>query len=174
MLLKLDRPMVSAGGIALVAARTLELRTVRPGDLGGKMERVIKTESVRIASARGKNVEFRMVFAEAADESGRSKGAGGACVCCQVIGISMAAGTIRCGAKMEAGVGLMFRVATEAGDVIRNAGRVMEVVPTMTFAAGAIHRREGEGGLAGEFAKMEQARRCPTCAINPGAQPSRS
>ena len=39
----------------------------------------------------------------------------------------------------------MFGVATQAGNLFRDAGGMMEVVAGVAFAAGAIHLREAEG-----------------------------
>ena len=46
---------------------------------------------------------------------------------------------------MQAGIALVFGVATEAGNLLRDADGMMEVVASVAFAAGAIHLREGKG-----------------------------
>jgi hypothetical protein len=153
MTLEIYGLVICAGGIALMTIRALKMRAIQRDDCVREMQLMIEAQRIRVAQAGGENFEFRMVLAKPVHEAGehgaRRVGFGdapdAARMLQKVIAIAVAARTLTRGVLLQTGFALVFGVAAQAGNLFSDASRMMKVVSSVAFAAGAIHASEGNG-----------------------------
>lgn len=80
----------------------------------------------------------------------------------QITGASVAVRTLRSTACVQPRVSLVFCMATQARDVLRNPARMVKIVPLVTLDARSVQRGRRHRISAAKASEAEQSRRC-TC-----------